>query len=215
MRSAKGSSLLYYRTNHLVEVRMCLNSAMPIKIVPYKSTWPEEFKHFARQLRQAFGEDALAIHHIGSTSVPELAAKDIIDVQVTVADFSVLRDEKLGAIDLSWVDYIQRDHCPPGMVLEAVELEKRLYKKVLRPMNIHIRIAGRFNQRYALLCRDYLRSHPMASNAYAEIKRQLARYFPENVEAYYDIKDPVFDVIMSGAFDWAEMTSWQAPSSDA
>ena len=54
----------------------------------------------------------------------------------------------------------------------------------------------------------------MAANAYAEIKHQLARYFSEDVKAYYNIKDPVFDVIMSGAFEWAEYTKWTTPESD-
>ena len=55
----------------------------------------------------------------------------------------------------------------------------------------------------------------MARDAYGEIKRQLARYFPENIDAYYDIKDPVFDVIMAGANDWAAFRAWQPPSSEA
>ena len=188
---------------------------MPIEILPYQTKWPQDFRAFALTLRQLLADDALAIHHIGSTSVPGLAAKDIIDVQISVTNFDVLSGGRLETLGLECVEYIQRDHCPPGMQLRPHELEKRLYKNKIRPINIHIRIQDRFNQNYPLLCRDYLRTHPMASHAYAEIKRQLARYFPENVEAYYDIKDPVFDVIMSGAYDWAELVGWQQPPSDA
>jgi GrpB-like predicted nucleotidyltransferase (UPF0157 family) len=190
-----------------------------IEIVDYKPNWATEFLAIGSKIRDALGTRALAIHHIGSTSVPNLAAKDVIDIQVTVADleeqFLKTTLEQAGFV---WRDGLIHDHCPPGMELPEIELEKHFCAKEsggTRLANIHIRIEGRFNQRYALLCRDYLRLHPMATNAYAEIKRQLARYFPENAEAYYDIKDPVSDVIMSGANDWAAFTLWQPTPTEA
>jgi GrpB-like predicted nucleotidyltransferase (UPF0157 family) len=168
--------------------------------------WPEEFR--------AIGATALRIDHIGSTAVAGLAAKDVIDVQVTIESFEqaipllvqagfVLREH-------------MHDHRPPGMRLPDTELEKRLFGPSSgRRANIHVRIVGRFNQRYALLCRDYLRTHPRAAAAYATIKQQLARYFPHDAEAYYNIKDPVFDLIMAGAEDWAQTTHWQPAPSDS
>jgi len=183
-----------------------------IRIVSYKEDWQEKFQALGSSLREAAGEHALAIHHIGSTSVPGLAAKDVIDVQVTVADFELPFKAAFEDLGLNLRNY-ERDHCPPGMALAEEQLEKRYFSN--EAWHVHIRILDRFNQRYALLCRDYLRTHPMAANAYAEIKRQLARYFPDNVEAYYDIKDPVFDTIMAGAFEWAERTGWHHPRSDA
>jgi GrpB-like predicted nucleotidyltransferase (UPF0157 family) len=190
-----------------------------IEIVEYKPAWATEFLEIGSRLRAALGARALAIHHIGSTSVPNLAAKDVIDIQITVSsleeDFLKMTLENAGFV---WRNGLIHDHCPPGLTLPESELEKYFVAKEsggIRRANVHIRIAGRFNQRYALLCRDYLRSHPMARDAYAQIKRQLARYFPENAEAYYDIKDPVFDVIMAGANDWAEYTNWQPAPSDA
>ncbi len=190
-----------------------------IKIVDYKPSWSEDFLEIGARIRAALGAQALAIHHIGSTSVPNLAAKDVIDIQVTVAVF----DEQFLKTMLEQAGFVWRsglihDHCPAGMTLPEIELEKHFCARELggkRLANIHIRIEGRFNQRYALLCRDYLRSHPMARYAYSEIKRQLARHFPENIEAYYDIKDPVFDVIMSGANDWAALTNWQSATTEA
>ncbi len=190
-----------------------------IEIVEYKPTWAAEFLELGVKIRNALGARALAIHHIGSTSVPNLAAKDVIDIQITVSELeeNTLKPalEQAGFV---WREGVIHDHSPPGMTLPNSELEKHfvaLESARKRRANIHIRIEGRFNQRYPLLCRDYLRSHPMAANAYAEIKRQLARYFPENVDAYYNIKDPVFDVIMSGANDWAEFRAWQPTPSEA
>ncbi len=189
-----------------------------IEIVAYNPSWPLEFERIGSSLRAALGDAALAIHHIGSTAVPGLAAKDVIDVQVTVSslDDGSLRSA-LERTGLVWLDRIARDHTPPGMQLPDAELEKRYAKapESGRATHVHVRAEGRWNQRYPLLCRDYLRSHAGAANAYAEIKRQLARYFPDNSEAYYDIKDPVFDAIMTGAEDWAKFTNWTPGETDA
>ena len=184
-----------------------------IQIVPYQEDWSQRFVTFGRRLREASGADALAVHHIGSTSVPGLAAKDVIDVQVTVADFSLPFREAFEDSGLTF-RAIDRDHCPPGLALAPEQLEKRYFSSDSPRLHVHVRIRDRFNQRYALICRDYLRTHPMAADAYAEIKRQLARYFPDDVAAYYDIKDPVFDVMMAGGLEWAEAVNWRQPPSD-
>jgi GrpB-like predicted nucleotidyltransferase (UPF0157 family) len=112
---------------------------------------------------------------------------------------------------------VTSDHLPPGQLLDPSDLEKRYFHRSVDGaprVHLHVRAQGRYNTRYALLCRDYLRVSPSAREAYAVIKRQLARYFPDNIEAYYDIKDPVFDVLMAGAFVWAEVTGWNVPAFD-
>jgi GrpB-like predicted nucleotidyltransferase (UPF0157 family) len=186
-----------------------------IEIVEYESRWPDEFATIAAELRPAFGADALRVDHIGSTSVPGLAAKDIIDVQITVARFNDAEHQALlESAGFEWAGPIVSDHCPPGMALPDPELEKRVaFRRTPIRANVHIRIAGRFNQQYPLLCRDYLRAHPDAAMAYAAVKRALAAAFPDDVESYYAIKDPVFDVIMSGAREWAANTGWQVSDS--
>ncbi len=186
-----------------------------IEIVPYRETWPGEFAEIGKAIRSAVGERALAIHHIGSTSVPGLEAKDVIDVQMTVASLDAPIREPLERIGFWMKEGIAVDHCPPGMTLDPDELKKRLYGGTERRIHLHVREAGRFNQRYPLLCRDYLRSHPLAARAYGEIKRQLARRFPDDVEAYYDVKDPVFDALMAGAEEWVLRVGWSLPPTDA
>ncbi len=188
-----------------------------IEIVPYNEKWPREFAEIARPLRVALGEVALRIDHIGSTSVPGLAAKDVIDMQVTVRDFDV----PLEAL-LSSPGYIRRldiigDHLPPQVSGPASEWEKRYFQppEGQRSSHLHVRAHGWANQRYALLFRDYLRTHPVTAGAYAEIKRALARYHPADMDAYYDIKDPVCDVIWSAAEEWVRMTGWEPGPSDA
>jgi len=186
---------------------------MDIIIVDHDPSWPGRFAEIAAELRRRLGDAAVRIDHIGSTSVPGLAAKDVIDIQVTVDH---LDDPQLTsaveAAGLTWRTDIDRDHQPPGRSLPPEDLRKRYAQ---RPgVNCHIRQSGRFNQRYALLCRDYLRTHPTSASAYEEVKRQLAGHFRDNAEAYYDVKDPVFDIIMEGAYAWADAIDWEPGPSD-
>jgi GrpB-like predicted nucleotidyltransferase (UPF0157 family) len=181
----------------------------PVEIVAYRDDWPLQFETLAADLRCALGDVAIRIDHIGSTAVPGLPAKDVIDVQVTVRR---LADVPAALAGYEHIPY-HRDHDPPGPRLAEPELEKRLLRPLppARAANVHLRVAGRFNHRYALLCRDYLRAVPAAAAAYAEVKRTLAARFPDDLELYSDVKDPVFDVIMAGAEYWADATGWQVP----
>ena len=186
--------------------------SMPIEIHPPRQSWVDDFADLKQTILRAAPADAV-IHHIGSTAVPGLAAKDIIDIQVSVGALDQVDKtafEREGFKSRS----IVTDHCPPGLDLAEDELRKLFFKSTGRPANIHVREKGRFNQRYPLLCRDFLRAHSTAAAAYGLIKQRLAGYFPDNVDAYYGIKDPVFDIIMEGAYDWAKLTGWSEPPGD-
>jgi GrpB-like predicted nucleotidyltransferase (UPF0157 family) len=187
-----------------------------IVISPYQATWPSEFQRLAQPLRQALGELALRIDHIGSTAVPGLPAKDVIDIQITVAAL----DERLVAA-MQTLGYIQpegvwRDHCPPNFVGPESEWEKFFFRPPAgqRRTNTHVRAMGRANQRYPLLFRDYLRAHPATAAAYAELKRRLAQHLADP-ETYPDVKDPAVDLIFFAAEDWATATHWQPGPPDA
>lgn len=85
-----------------------------IHIVPYDPSWPAQYSAISAQLQNALGSLALRIDHIGSTSVPNLAAKDIIDIQITVAEISNQVAQRIA--DLGYVQNtaITRDHLPLG-----------------------------------------------------------------------------------------------------
>jgi GrpB-like predicted nucleotidyltransferase (UPF0157 family) len=181
-----------------------------IVIVEYREEWPDEFARIGREVRTALGDVTLRIDHIGSTAVPGLAAKDIIDIQVTVSD---LDDERIGP-GMRSIDAIERfkgtfDHEPPGTAVPEDQGQKWLWHLRRDDIAANIRIEGRWNWRYALLCRDFLRANDGTARAYGEVKRQLARLFPDDVESYYDVKDPAFDLFMSVADEWAKWTGWQ------
>lgn len=181
-----------------------------IEIRAYDERWPAEFETIARDLRAGLGDLALRVDHIGSTSVPGLAAKDVIDVQVSVAD---LHDPRLVvALDGlgTGASRPRRDHVPPGDRRDPAEWEKRYLRPPAswRATHVHVREEGRANTRYALLFRDHLRHSPAAAAAYAEVKRALARLHPDDVDAYYAVKDPACDLVMDAAERWARETGW-------
>jgi GrpB-like predicted nucleotidyltransferase (UPF0157 family) len=187
-----------------------------IEIIPYKSSWPAAFAEIALTLSRGLGRLALRIDHIGSTSVPGLAAKDIIDIQITARalDNEVL--STMTSLGYTQREIIYHDHLPPDFDKAEGEWEKWLFYEPYgqRPTNTHVRIQGRANQRYALLFRDYLRTHPATADAYAELKRRLARNLA-NPQMYPDVKDPAVDLIYLAAEEWAGAIHWQLGLSDA
>jgi GrpB-like predicted nucleotidyltransferase (UPF0157 family) len=189
-----------------------------IEILPYDPRWPGEFAGLGRVLREALGDLALRIDHIGSTSVPGLPAKDIIDIQVTVdrLDAGAL-GAALAPAGYTLRDDIVRDHVPPGADPDPAQWTKLYFRAPgqQRRTHLHVRQAGRANQRYPLLFRDYLRAHPDATASYAQIKFALARLHPDDKDAYYDVKDPVCDLIMHSAAMWARETGYTLGPSDA
>lgn len=190
-----------------------------IEIVAYKPGWQEDFAAIAGQLRAQVGAVALRIDHIGSTSVPGLAAKDRIDIQLSVSseqDFDVV-ESLLQAIGYEMSAGARCDHFPPWGPFEDSQWEKRFFRPPMqqRPTNLHVRIEGRANQLYALLFRDYLRGHPLVADAYGAAKRRLVEYHAHDSDAYCEIKDPICDIIMLAARSWAEQTGWSPGLSDA
>ncbi len=190
-----------------------------IEIVPYQARWTTEFQQVGAALRQALGLLALRIDHIGSTAVPGLGAKDIVDIQVTVASFSP-EEPLIGAFSAAgcpWVGGIREDHRPAGDDRPEAEWQKRLCRQPegMRRVHIHVRATGMANQRYPLLFRDYLRSNRAAAGSYDQVKRELARLHPDDIDAYYAIKDPACDLIMAAAEAWATATHWKLAPSDA
>lgn len=191
-----------------------------VEIVPYQDRWPSEFQAIAASLRRGLGDLALRIDHIGSTAVPGLAAKDIIDIQITVAAFDdplIAAMESMGyrSPEGSGNDHAQRDHVPPGFSGPESEWEKLYFREPegQRIIHVHVRIDGRANQRYPLLFRDYLRAHPATAGAYAELKRRLAEHLADP-ELYPEVKDPAVDLIYFAAEAWAEVTGWRVGPSD-
>ena len=177
----------------------------PIVIVPYDPAWPEAFRAIRRELRAALGSVALRIDHIASTAVEALAAKPVIDVQVSVATLHPPEPflGPLTALGYVWV----RDN---------PDLSKRFFREPpgRARTHVHVRAAGSFAEQSALLFRDYLRSNRSAADAYGRVKERLAGQFRHDREAYGRAKDPQVWQILREAADWAQRVGWAPGPSD-
>jgi GrpB-like predicted nucleotidyltransferase (UPF0157 family) len=186
----------------------------------YDQGWPDAFRDAAVRLRMALGESADRIDHIGSTSVPGLASKDVIDIQVSVEQGADLDNVARVLEEAGWLlgpPGIHSDHPVPGL-----PPNDRAWRKVFlreppgyRRVNVHVRVVGQANQRYPLLFRDYLRAHPHSSQAYATLKKDLALLLRDDLDRYADVKDAACDLIYFAAEAWAQTSGWSAGRSDA
>ena len=182
------------------------SSANPIVIVPYAPIWPTRFRELGVQLRQALGSVALCIDHIGSTAIPGLAAKPIIDIQVSVASLGSLDAFRL---PLESLGYVWRDDNP--------DLTKRYFRESpdTPRTHVHVRKHGSWSEQYALLFRDYVRAHPDVAMKYAALKWQLAKQYRDDRHGYTEAKGPFIWATMSEASEWSQAVGWESGSSDA
>ena len=178
----------------------------PVTIVPYDPAWPDLFGALGATLREALGATALRIDHIGSTAVPGLAAKPVIDVQISVASLERLDDFRL---PLEWVGFVYRADNP--------DRSKRYFREIPgeRRTHIHVRRAGSLAEQLALLFRDYMRGHPEDAQAYAELKERLAVAYRHDRYGYTEAKAPFIWEVMRRASDWSQTMGWQPGPSDA
>lgn len=177
-----------------------------INIHEYNPDWISDFEILQNRIFAALDELAISVDHIGSTSIPGMGAKDIIDIQVTVHALDPKIIPLMTDSGFTYREDITHDHVPAGEN-PASQYWQKLYFTLpksdnQRQAHIHVRVAGNPNQRYALVFRDYLRAHPNAARSLEIVKRELARRFPEDIDAYYAIKDPVYDFIWEIAKNW-------------
>jgi GrpB-like predicted nucleotidyltransferase (UPF0157 family) len=181
-------------------------------VVPYDPSWRERGAELAAAIRSGLGPLALRVEHIGSTSIPGMAAKPLFDLQVGVAGLDEAAeafDEPLAALGFARRPW-EHDHVPAGHDDPPERWAKRLWTRPAgpEPVNLHCRRAGSPNERLALLFRDWFRAHPAAIPAYARFKESLSAALHDDVEAYTDVKDPVVDLVIAVAEEWAAATGW-------
>jgi GrpB-like predicted nucleotidyltransferase (UPF0157 family) len=178
----------------------------PVVIVPYDPSWPGRFARLGSALRNALGETALRIEHIGSTAVPGLAAKPVIDIQVSVASLEPLEAYR---IPLERLGYCFHANNP--------DLTKRFFREPPgeRRTHVHVREIGSWSEQLALLFRDYLRAHPADAARYAELKYRLAAAYGRDREGYTEAKGPLIWEIVASAHAWSMETGWKPGPSSA
>lgn len=179
---------------------------LDLTVCDYDPAWPDRFAELGQLLRAELGSVARRIDHIGSTAVPGLAAKPIIDVQVSVGSLDPVSayEPALRRCGFVW----RRDN---------PDLTKRYFRE--QPgaprTHIHVRSVGSFSEQFALLFRDYLRNHPAAAIEYSSEKRQIEHLLEADRHAYTTAKGPVVWRIMRDASEWSQEVGWQPGASDA
>jgi len=170
-----------------------VEAGQTIEVVDYDPDWPAQFERGAGRIRAALGAAALSVEHVGSTSVPGLAAKPIIDINLAVADSSL---ECAYLPQLSAAGYRLA-------IREPEFFEHRMFKGADPAVNLHVFSAGCPELDRMRLFRDWLRQSPEDVALYAETKRRLAARTWTCVQNYADAKTKVVQAILARAEAWA------------
>jgi GrpB-like predicted nucleotidyltransferase (UPF0157 family) len=160
-----------------------------ITLVEYDRVWPENFAREAKRIKAALGDRAIMVEHIGSTSVPGLVAKPIIDILLVVADSA---DEALYVPALEAAGYVLR-------IREPDWHQHRLFKGPDTNINLHVFTQGSEEIRKHLTLRDWLRRNEADRELYARSKRSLASKKWKYVQNYADAKTEVIEAILERA----------------
>jgi dephospho-CoA kinase len=179
-------------------------------LVPSDPTWPDQARRIVARLKTTCGHRAMRIDHIGSTAVPGLDAKDVIDVQVTVPSLEVA-DELVDALLTAGYPRIADVTGDVAHTPDPALWHKRLHASADpgRPTNVHIRVDGWPNQQFALLFRDWLVAEPGACDEYLTLKRDVAAAGGRTTGEYADAKESWFVDAYRRAWAWADATGWR------
>jgi dephospho-CoA kinase len=194
----------------------------PARLVPADPTWPDQARRVLARLKTSCGHRALRVDHIGSTAVPELDAKDVIDIQITVESLDVADElaEPLLAVGYPRLEHITQDAAKTDARStvssydhsdDPLLWQKRIHASADpgRPTNVHIRLDGRPNQQFALLFVDWLTANPEERAGYLEVKRDADSNGRGDIMRYVAAKEPWFLDAYRRAWEWADATGWR------
>jgi GrpB-like predicted nucleotidyltransferase (UPF0157 family) len=177
------------RDVYLNEVLIGGREHVAITIVDYDQQWPERFEDTAERVREVLGDKALSVEHIGSTSVPGLAAKPIVDMLLTVADV---------ADEAAYVPALESI----GFVLRVREPGHRMLRTAGRDTHLHVYQPDRAEVRDYLDLRDWLRVDAEDRALYAAEKRRLAEQPWRDMNDYADAKTDIIRDILTHTRIW-------------
>ncbi len=165
-----------------------------IVVVDYDPAWTEIFEEEAARLRGVFGDLLTGLHHIGSTSIPGMAAKPVVDMMPLV--------RSIDAVDELDAPMVALGYQPRG---EFGIAGRRFFPKSIdgiRAFNVHVFAHDDPGAARHLAFRDYMRAHPDAAADYAALKREGARLHPHDIEGYMEHKDEFIKKFEAIALRW-------------
>ncbi len=190
-------------------------------LVPARDEWADDARRLMNRIVKAVPagqQDMVRIDHVGSTSVPGMDAKDVIDLQLTVPDLGIADAlaPALAAAGFPAVPDITADTPKPSHP-NPEDWGKRVHANADpgRPVNLHIRSAGSPGWRFAFCFRDWLRAEPAAAGEYLALKRRLAAAHAGDTSTagYAEAKEDWFAAAEVPLERWAAQSGWQPPSS--
>jgi dephospho-CoA kinase len=188
---------------HNIRTQQC--APRTYQLVAYHPSWADDARRIIKRLQMACGAKALRIDHIGSTAVPGMDAKDVVDVQVTVATLDVADEinDALTKIGFPRIEHVTTD---TPHTEDAAMWRKRIHCAADpgRPANVHVRVEGWPSQQFALLFRDWLVANPDVQQDYLAAKRRAL-----SATDYAEAKEPWFADAYGRAWEWADTSGWR------
>lgn len=170
-------------------------NSIKVEVVPHNPEWRHAFEQEAKQIAIAIEDNLIHIHHIGSTAIPNIYAKPIIDFLVEVKD--ILRiDEQSPTIEILGYEAMGEFGLPGRRYFRKYKTPE------IRTHHVHMYQVGSSEITRHLAFRDYMIAHPEAAQQYSELKRKLASKYPQDIEAYMDGKDQFVKEMTQKALAW-------------
>jgi len=171
-----------------------------VKVVPYDSNWPAKYEDEINRIMKVLGPEIVSSHHIGSTSMPSMNAKPIIDILLEVRDITRIDDYNNEMIALGYE--------PRGELgIPGRRYFSREEPKDVRTHHIHAYQVGNIELTRHLAFRDYMIEHPEDAKEYAELKIVLARRFPLDIDGYILGKNLYVNRMEKIAMEWYQSRS--------
>ena len=166
-----------------------------VEVLPHNLQWQEEFEAEAKLVAAALGENIVAVHHIGSTAIPNIYAKPVVDLLVEVKGIARVEERNSAMESLGYE--VMGEFGIPG---------RRYFRKDnregIRTHQIHVFETGSVQVERHLAFRDYLIAHPADAREYSALKRKLAAEYPQNPDGYMDGKDDFIKETDQKAAQW-------------
>ncbi|MEO1619836.1 MAG: GrpB family protein [Cyanobacteria bacterium J06632_3] len=179
-----------------------------VEVVPHRPEWRDAFEAESKRIAEALGDNVVEIHHIGSTAIPRIYAKPIIDLLVEVKDIAKV-DAQNSAMQVIGYDTKGEYGIPQRRYFQKSKSDKRGSDKnsaaESRTHHVHIFEVGSNQVARHLTFRDYMIAHPEEAQRYSDLKRRLAKEHSTNRAKYIDGKDGFIKAIDRKALQWRKL----------
>jgi GrpB-like predicted nucleotidyltransferase (UPF0157 family) len=166
-----------------------------VEVLPHDPLWRDAFEAEAKHIAAALGENVVAVHHVGSTAIPNIYAKPVVDLLVEVGDIAEV-DGRSSAMESLGYE-VMGEYGIPG---------RRYFRKDnyegIRTHHVHAFKVGSVEVARHIAFRDYMIAHPEDAQRYSELKRKLAEEHPQSMDAYMDGKDDFIKEMDRRAARW-------------